>query len=256
MVKYKQLQKGCNDSLQEMDFMVREQDIRTERLIGEEGLNCIKQAKVAVFGVGGVGGFATEALARAGVGTIAMIDFDTIAESNLNRQIIALHSTIGRLKVDVLEERMKDINPEIHVVKYPMFYLPENAEKIDFSQFDYIIDAVDTVSAKISIITRADAEKIPVISSMGAGNKLDATQFKVADLSKTSVCPLARVMRRELKARNVKTCKVVYSTEAPVKRDTVSTERKPVIGSISYAPGTAGLLLAGEVIKDLIDKEK
>ena len=223
---------------------------RTELLIGEEALERLQQAHVAVFGVGGVGGYVCEALARAGVGEFDLIDSDTVSVSNLNRQIIALTDTVGRFKVDVMKERILAINPKAKVAVYNCFYLPENAGDFDFRQYSYVVDAVDTVTAKIDMILRAKEAGVPVISAMGAGNKLDATRFEVTDIYKTSGCPLARVMRRELKKRNVESLKVVYSTEPPVP----TGQRLP--GSISYAPGIAGLYLAGEVIRDIIGDRK
>ena len=186
---------------------------RTAVLLGEEGLEKLKKARVAVFGVGGVGGYVVEALARSGVGALDLIDMDRVSESNINRQIIALHSTVGMLKTEVAGARVKDINPNICVRTHNVFYLPETASQFDFSSYDYVVDAIDTVSGKISLIERANEANVPVISSMGAGNKLDPTQFEVADISKTSVCPLARVMRRELKKRGIEHLKVVYSKE-------------------------------------------
>lgn len=221
---------------------------RTEMLIGADALEKLKKSRVAVFGVGGVGSFIVEALARSGVGTLDLIDNDTVNVTNINRQLIALHSTVGQFKVDCAKERILDINPEATVNVYKTFYLPENADEFDFTQYDYIVDAIDTVTAKIDIICRAEKLGIPVISSMGTGNKLDPTLFEVADINKTEGCPLARVMRRELKARGVKKLKVVYSKEKPVK----STETGRIPASISFVPSVAGLIIAGEVIKDLI----
>ena len=228
---------------------------RTALLIGEEGVEKLKKSRVAVFGVGGVGGYVVEALARSGVGALDLIDKDTVSESNINRQIIALHSTVGRLKTEVAAERVRDINPEICVRTHNTFYLPETADKFDFSEYDYIVDAIDTVSGKLSLIERANAMKIPVISSMGAGNKLNPTLFEVADISKTSVCPLARVMRRELKKRGIEHLKVVYSKEEPLPSTLVDPESgKSIPGSIAFVPSVVGLIIAGEVIKDIIAK--
>lgn len=221
---------------------------RTRALIGDESLEKIKKSHVAVFGVGGVGGFVVEALARAGIGKLTLIDNDTVKESNINRQIIALNSTLGLLKTEAFKERIRDINPQAVVETREIFYLPETKDEIDFSGFDYVVDAIDTVSGKISIIEKCKALDIPVISSMGTGNKLDATAFKIADISKTSVCPLARVMRYELKKRGITKVKVLYSTEEPVKQG----DRVPA--SISFVPSAAGLIIAGEVIKDIIKK--
>ena len=201
---------------------------------------------MAVFGVGGVGGYVVEALARSGVGALDLVDNDVVKESNLNRQIIALHSTIGAQKTAVAAARVKDINPQIKVREHNVFFLPENAELFDFSLYDYVVDAIDTVSGKIALIEKAKAAKVPVISSMGTGNKLNATAFEVADISQTSVCPLARVMRRELKKRGIENVKVVYSKEEP--KDTAGS----VPASIAFVPPVAGLIIAGEVIKDLI----
>lgn len=223
---------------------------RTRLLIGEEGLAKLKKARVAVFGVGGVGGFAVEALVRSGIGAFDLIDNDTVALSNLNRQIIATRDTIGKLKVEVMRDRILSINPQAEIRMYPWFYLPENAAEFDFSQYSYVVDAVDTVTAKIDIIMQAQAAGVPVISSMGAGNKMDPTRFEVTDIYKTTVCPLARVMRRELKKRGVKQLKVVYSTEKAIKTGA------DVPGSIAFVPSVAGLIVAGEVIRDLIGYER
>lgn len=223
---------------------------RTRLLIGEEGLAKLKKARVAVFGVGGVGGFAVEALVRSGIGAFDLIDNDTVALSNLNRQIIATRDTIGKLKVEVMRDRILSINPQVEIRMYPCFYLPENAAEFDFSQYSYVVDAVDTVTAKIDIIMQAQAAGVPVISSMGAGNKMDPTRFEVTDIYKTTVCPLARVMRRELKKRGVKQLKVVYSTEKAIKTGA------DVPGSIAFVPSVAGLIVAGEVIRDLIGYER
>lgn len=225
---------------------------RTEMLIGKEGVERLKNAKVAVFGIGGVGGYVCEALIRSGLGTIHLIDNDLISESNLNRQIIALRSTIGRLKTEVMAERLKDINPDVEIVRHDVFYLPETAEKFDFSEYDYVVDAIDTVSGKISLIERAKQSGTPIISAMGAGNKLDPTAFEVADIAKTSVCPLARVMRRELKKRGIEHVKVVYSKEEPKRTEAEAENGKTPPGSIAFVPSVAGLIIASEVIKDLL----
>lgn len=219
---------------------------RTELLIGEDNIEKLKKSRVAVFGIGGVGGYVVEALARAGIGTLDLIDNDTVCESNLNRQIIALHSTLGMRKTEAAAARVKDINPEIRVIVHDCFYLPENASEFDFSAYDYIVDAVDTVTAKIDIILRAQEAGVRVISSMGTGNKLDPAQFRISDLFKTEMDPLAKVMRRELKKRGVKRLKVAYSKEEPVR----TGQRTP--GSISFVPPCAGLIIAGEVVRDLI----
>ncbi len=228
---------------------------RTEMLIGADALEKLKRARVAVFGVGGVGGYVIEALARAGVGSLDLIDNDVISESNINRQIIALRSTVGKKKTQVMAERVKDINPAIRITTHDLFFLPETP--FDFSAYDYVVDAIDTVSGKLSIIERCLSAKIPVISSMGTGNKLGTAVFEVADIAKTSVCPLARVMRRELKKRGIEHVKVVYSKEEP-KTQALTEEtgekggKKIPPASISFVPPMAGLVIAGEVIKDLI----
>ncbi len=224
---------------------------RTERLIGRDAVNCLMSKRIAVFGVGGVGGYTVEALARSGVGTLDLIDSDTVSESNINRQIIALSSTVGRLKVEVAAERVRDINPNITVNAHPIFYSPETADSIDFTQFDYIIDAIDSVSGKIELVMRANEANVPIISAMGAGNKLDPTAFEVADIYNTSVCPLARVMRYELKRRGIKHLKVVYSKEQPIV-STCEQGGRPTPSSIAFVPSVAGLIIAGEVVKDLI----
>ena len=222
-----------------------EQLSRTRLLIGEDGIDKLHKSRVAVFGIGGVGGYVCEALVRSGVSSFDLIDKDVVSVSNINRQIIALHSTVGRPKVEVMKERMLDINPSVNVNTYECFFLPENADDFPFEEYDYVIDAVDTVTAKIELIMRCKKLGIPVISSMGAGNKLDASAFEVSDIYKTSVCPLAKVMRRELKKRGVKDLKVVYSKENPV-----TNSRPP--GSVAFVPSTAGLIIAGEVVRDLI----
>lgn len=234
-----------------------EQFSRTELLIGSEAMEKLKNARVAVFGIGGVGSFVVEALARAGVGALDLIDSDTVAESNLNRQIIATHSTIGRDKVAVAAERIADINPSCKVRAYKVFYLPENAGDFDLSVYDYIVDAVDTVSAKLALVCGASEVHTPIISSMGTGNKLDPTSFEVTDIYKTSVCPLARVIRTELKKRGIQKLKVLYSKETPLKPQGAplsDDHRRAIPASISFVPSVAGLIIAGEVIKDLIRK--
>lgn len=243
---------------------------RTQLLIGEEGINRLKGAKVAVFGIGGVGGYVCEALVRSGVGAFDLIDDDKVCLTNLNRQIIATRKTIGKYKVDVMKERILDINPDADVQVHKCFFLPENAADFPFEEYDYIVDAVDTVTAKISLVMKAKELNIPIISSMGAGNKLDASLFKVADIYQTKVCPLAKVMRRELKKRGVKKLKVVYSEEqpmTPIEDVAIScrsncicppgaahkcTERRAIPGSVAFVPSVAGLIIAGEVVKDLI----
>ena len=218
---------------------------RTETITGTEATAALKRAKVAVFGIGGVGGYAAEALARAGIGTIDLIDRDRIEESNLNRQIIALRSTLGLDKAETMRSRIKDIDPEIEVNAFKIFYMPENADEFDIAEYDYIVDAMDTVTAKIELAVRAKDEGIPIISAMGTGNKKDASAFRIADISKTSVCPLARIMRRELGKRGIRHMKTVYSQEQPIKADPP--------GSMPNVPGAAGLIMAGEVIKDIIE---
>lgn len=244
---------------------------RTELLLGKEAMNILKKSKVAIFGLGGVGSYVAEALARSGVGRFALFDDDKVCLTNINRQLIATRKTIGRKKVEVMAERILDINPDADIEINACFYMPDNANQYDFSDYDYIVDAVDTVTAKIELIVRANEKNIPVISSMGAGNKLDPTKFEVADIFKTSVCPLAKVMRHELKKRGIKSLKVVYSKEAPIKpigdeesgscktgcvcpTDTVRkcSDRRAIPGSISFVPSVAGLIIAGEVVKDII----
>lgn len=219
---------------------------RTELLIGSEGLEKLKNAHVAVFGVGGVGGYAVEALVRAGVGHMTVVDRDTVSESNLNRQIISLKSTVGRPKVDVIKERALDINPEIDMTALNMFFLPENADEIDFTKFDYVIDAVDTVTAKLEIITRAQAAGVPVISSMGTGSKLHPEMLELADIYDTDICPLAKVMRKEARKRGIKGFKCVFSREEAFKPGVGK-----LVGTVSFVPSTAGLLIAGEVIRSI-----
>ena len=223
---------------------------RTVELIGEESLEKLKNAKVAIFGIGGVGGFTVEALARCGIGKIDLIDHDTVSVSNINRQIIATHETVGQLKVDVMKKRILSINPTAEVGAFASFYLPDETDGliIDFSQYDYVIDAIDTVTAKIGIITKCKEVATPVISSMGTGNKLNPTMFEITDIYKTKVCPLARVMRKELKKRRVESLKVVYSPE-----EVVTTARTPA--SISFVPSVAGLLIASEVVRDIMKTE-
>lgn len=230
---------------------------RTALLLGEEAMIRLNRSRVAIFGIGGVGGYVAEALSRSGVGSFELIDRDVVSESNINRQIIATGKTIGRDKTEVMAERIHDINPDAQVTQRKCFYLPETADRFDFTQYDYVIDAVDTITAKIEIILRAQKAGVPVISSMGAGNKLDPSKFEVADIYKTSVDPLARVMRRELKKRGVRRLKVVYSKEEPIRplgRIEADPEagRKDVPGSAVFTPAAAGLLIASEVVKDLI----
>ncbi len=232
---------------------------RTELLLGGDAMAKLAAARVAVFGVGGVGGYTVEALARSGIGAIDLIDNDTVCLSNINRQIIATHKTIGKFKVDAAEERILDINPNLIVRKHKTFYTPETADQFDFSEYDYVVDAIDTVSGKIQLVMQANAAGTPIISSMGAGNKLDPTAFEVTDIYKTSVCPLARVMRRELNKRGIKKLKVVYSTEPPITpniteesaSELAGTSRRSIPGSTAFVPSVVGLIIAGEVIKDL-----
>lgn len=228
-----------------------EQFSRTELLIGKEGLNKLKNSKVAIFGVGGVGSYVVEGLARAGVGNFILVDNDDVALSNLNRQIIATQKTIGRPKVEVAKERILEINPEANIEIYQEFFMPDTEGIIDKS-VSYIVDAIDTVTAKIELVLRASNLSIPIISSMGTGNKLDPTRFEVTDIYKTSVCPLAKVMRKELKTRGIKKLKVVYSKEEPIKVKKDELKNKQVPGSISFVPSVAGLIIAGEVVKDMI----
>lgn len=227
---------------------------RTRLLLGE-GVDKLQTKRVAVFGVGGVGGYVCEALVRSGVGAFDLIDNDVVSLTNINRQIIALHSTIGRYKTEVMKERMLDINPSVDVRIHNCFFLPENAADFPFEEYDYIVDAVDTVAAKIQLVMSAKERNIPIISSMGAGNKLSPVGFQVADIYKTKVCPLAKVMRRELKKRGVKDLKVVYSEELPLSPEASEevVHKRKVPGSLAYVPSVAGLVIAGEVIKDLIN---
>lgn len=237
---------------------IKEQFIRTGLLLGEEGIQTLNKSTVAVFGIGGVGGFTAEALARSGVGHLILVDADTISESNINRQIIANHKTVGRPKVEVMKERIEEINPEAVVETYQTFFLPENAEQFDFISYDYIVDAIDTVTGKIELALRGEKTGTPVISSMGAGNKLDPTMFQVADIYDTSVCPLAKVMRKELKKRNVSALKVVYSQEKAMEPLIKISEhgKRQIPGSTAFVPSAAGLIIAGEVIKDLTKASK
>lgn len=223
---------------------IENQFSRTELLLGSEGMERLKDSRVAVFGIGGVGGHVTEALARSGIGALDLIDHDKVSITNLNRQIVASMDTIGKYKVEVMKERILSINPDAKVTVHPCFFLPDNAGDFDFSLYDYVVDAVDTVTAKIEIVLRAKEGNVPVISCMGTGNKLDPLRLEVADLYETSICPLAKVMRRELRKRGVEALKVLYSREEPVYRGRVP-------GSTSFVPAVAGLVIASEVIKDL-----
>ena len=247
---------------------------RTQLLIGQDGIETLKNARVAVCGIGGVGGYTVEALARSGVGALDLIDDDKVCLTNINRQIIATRKNIGKYKVDVAEERIHDINPDCVVRTYKTFYMPDTADQFDFTSYDYVVDAIDTVTGKLELIEQAKKAGTPIISSMGAGNKMDPTAFEVADLYKTSVCPLAKVMRRECKKRGIRSLKVVYSKEEPIRPledmsiscrshcvcppGTVRkcTERRDIPGSNAFVPSVVGLIIGGEVIKDLIHYEK
>lgn len=246
---------------------------RTELLLGKDAMDRLANARVAVFGIGGVGGYVCEALVRSGVGSFDLIDDDKVCLTNLNRQIIATRKTVGKYKTEVMKERILDINPDADVRIHNCFFLPENADEFSFEEYDYVVDAVDTVTAKIALVMKAKEHDVPIISSMGAGNKLDGSQFRVADIYRTKVCPLAKVMRRELKKRGVKKLKVVYSEEQPVtpiedmaiscKTNCICppgaqhkcTERRAIPGSVAFVPSVAGLIIAGEVVKDLVKQE-
>ena len=235
-----------------------EQFSRTELLYGAEAMEKLKASRVAVFGIGGVGGYVVEALARSGIGALDLIDFDKVCLSNLNRQIIATLKTLGEYKVDAAEERIRDINPDCVVRTYKTMFMPETQEEFDFRQYDYVVDAIDTVKGKLAIIEKAKEASVPVISSMGAGNKLNPAMFEVADIYETSICPLAKVMRHECRKRGIRSLKVVYSKEEPVKpsdsqeKTDDSTGRRSVPGSTAFVPSAAGLIIAGEVINDLV----
>ena len=224
---------------------------RTAYLIGEDGVALLEKKHVALFGVGGVGGYVAEALGRAGVGTLTLVDKDMVSVSNINRQIIATYDTVGLRKTEVMATRLRSVNPEIRVECRDCFFLPDTAEEFDFTEYDYVVDAVDTVTAKLELVKRAQEAGVPILSCMGTGNKLDPGRFEITDISKTSVCPLAKVMRRELKKRGITRLKVLYSKEEPIKH-----EAGAVPGSISFVPPVAGLMIAGEVIKDLLREEK
>lgn len=233
-----------------------EQFLRTEMLLGSDAIQKLQSARVAVFGLGGVGGYTVEALARSGVGSLDLVDNDTVSVSNLNRQILAAHSTVGMLKVDAARNRVLDINPDCVVRAYPIFYTPETADSFDFTQYDYIVDAIDTVTGKLALVERAMAVNTPIICCMGTGNKLDASAFQVADISKTTMCPLARVMRKELGKRGIRHLKVVYSQEEALtptgwEEEAAALGKRQIPGSVAFVPGAAGLLLAGEVVRDL-----
>ena len=247
---------------------------RTRLLLGEDGMDRLKNARVAVFGIGGVGGYAVEALARSGIGALDLIDDDKVCLTNINRQIIATRKTVGKYKVDVAEERVHDINPDCTVRTYKTFYMPDTADQFNFEEYDYVIDAIDTVTGKLELIMQADRTGTPVISSMGAGNKLDPTAFEVTDIYKTSICPLAKVMRRELRKRGIQSLKVVYSREEPTRpiedmsiscrthcicppgAERKCTQRRDIPGSTAFVPSVVGLIIAGEVIKDLAGFKK
>ena len=227
-----------------------EQFSRTELLLGQEAMDRLRQSRVAVFGIGGVGGHVVEALARAGIGYLDLIDHDKVSMSNINRQIIATFDTVGMDKVDVMKERILSINPDARVETHRCFYLPENADMFDFLQYSYVVDAIDTVTAKIELVLRAKEAGVPVISCMGTGNKLNPMQLEIADIYQTSVCPLAKVMRRELRKRNVEKLKVLYSKEEPIK-NYLSMQGRAIPGSVSFVPSAAGLIIASEVVKEL-----
>lgn len=235
---------------------------RTELLLGPEAMKRLAGCRVAVFGIGGVGGYAVEALARSGIGALDLIDDDRVSLSNLNRQLHALHSTLGQYKVDAAEQRIRDINPDCRVTTYKTFFLPETQDQFDFTQYDYIVDAIDTMKGKLALVEKAEAAGTPIICAMGAGNKLDPTAFRVADIYQTTVCPLARIMRTECRKRGIRKLKVVYSKELPVRPtgeipedDRKGSTRRDIPGSVAFVPAAAGLIIAGEVIKDLCASE-
>lgn len=233
---------------------------RTQLLLGEDAMEILKNSRVAVFGVGGVGGYVCEGLVRSGVGQFDLVDSDKVCLTNINRQIIATQKTVGMYKVDVMKERMTQINPDVIVNVHRCFFLPENADEFPFDEYDYVVDAVDTVTAKIALVLKCREKGVRIISSMGAGNKLDASAFRVADIYKTKVCPLAKVMRHELKKRGVKKLKVVYSEEMPIRpledmlSEVESTGRRSIPGSVAFVPSVAGLIIAGEVVKDIVGR--
>ncbi len=239
---------------------MKEEFSRTESVLGQEALERLSSSRVCVFGVGGVGSYVVEALARSGIGHIDVVDNDKVALSNINRQIIALHSTVGMDKVDVIRKRTEDINPDCVVTTHKCFYLPDNSDEFDFGEYDYVVDAIDTVTAKLDIIEKCISQKVPVISSMGTGNKLDPTKIEVTDISKTEMDPLAKVMRRELKKRGIYRLKVVYSKEKPILTDEnaerIKNGMRPAPGSVAFVPSVAGLVIASEVVKDLTGLEK
>ena len=235
---------------------MKEQFLRTAMLLGEEAVTRLQKARVAVFGIGGVGGYTVEALARSGIGQLDLIDSDTVSVSNINRQILATHSAVGMPKVEAAKARVLDINPECVVRTHQVFYTPETADQFDFRNYDYIVDAIDTVTGKLALVQRAVEAGTPIVSCMGTGNKLDASAFEVADISKTSMCPLARIMRKELSKRGIKHLKVVYSKEEALsptgwEEEAAALGKRQIPGSVAFVPGAAGLILAGEVIKEI-----
>ena len=235
---------------------MHEQFLRTQMLLGTQALERLRKARVAVFGIGGVGGYTVEALARSGIGQLDLIDNDTVSVSNINRQILATHSTVGLPKVEAARQRVLDINPDCLVRTHQVFYTPETADRFDFSQYNYIVDAIDTVTGKLQLVERANAAGTPIICCMGTGNKLDASAFEVADISRTSMCPLARIMRKELGKRGIRHLKVVYSREEALtptgwEEEAAALGKRQIPGSVAFVPGAAGLILAGEVIKDI-----
>ncbi len=239
-----------------------EQFVRTRILLGDEAMEKLSNSRVAIFGVGGVGGYVCEALVRSGVIHFDLIDNDKVSITNINRQIIATTKTVGKYKTEVMKERMLDINPQVDVTVHNCFFLPENADEFSFEEYDYVVDAVDTVTAKIELVMKCNEKSVPIISSMGAGNKLDATAFKVEDIYKTKMCPLAKVMRHELKKRGIKKLKVVYSEEKPIRpvinltiESEDNTKRRDIPGSVAFVPSVAGLIIAGEIVKDIMKKE-
>ena len=239
---------------------MKEQFLRTAMLLGSESVARLEKARVAVFGIGGVGGYTVEALARSGIGNIDVIDNDTVSISNINRQILATHSTVGMPKVEAAKQRILDINPDCNIRTHQLFYTPETADMFDFAEYDYIVDCIDTVTGKLALVERAMAVGTPIICCMGTGNKLDASAFQVADISKTSMCPLARIMRKELGKRGIKHLKVVYSREEALsptgwEEEAAALGKRQIPGSVAFVPGAAGLVLAGEVIKDLVQAD-
>ena len=239
--------------------MIHEQFLRTQMLLGTEAVEKLQHSRVAIFGIGGVGGYTVEALARSGIGCLDLIDHDTVSVSNINRQILATHSTVGMPKVEAAKRRILDINPDCVVNTHPVFYTPETADQFDFTQYDYIVDAIDTVTGKLQLVQAAQAAGTPIICCMGTGNKLDASAFEVSDISKTTMCPLARIMRKELSKRGIKHLKVVYSKEEALtptgwEQEAAALGKRQIPGSVAFVPGAAGLILAGEVIKDIAGK--